>query len=103
MAASENKKPCRFCLNARVNHDLSDDNDLSYLPVGFSAEGFSLYLRSGGGDPVDLSFYRWMADLNQGEWALVAFYYPKFCPECGRPLMDDYPERRSKYGQEENS
>ena len=96
----ESKKPCRFCLNARVDGELSDDNDLSYLPLGFSIPGFSLYMRSGGGRPVQLLSE--VHDPGVSEWVSNSVYYPKFCPECGRPLMDDYPERRSVYGKKES-
>ena len=92
------RPPCRYCLNARSDPDgeLTDTNDLSFLSIGECEGHYSLLLSSGAGRPVHFLFQHFSS--SKGVNIVKAFYYPKFCPECGRPLMDDYPERRSHYG-----
>lgn len=93
--------PCRFCLNARCDPDgnLTDQTDSSFLPVGLFSGPYRLALVSGGACPLTLSFQHWMgADL---DWVLAGVYYPRFCPECGRPLIRDYPEYCSVYDEAE--
>lgn len=92
------RSPCRFCLNARCDDFLSDDNDGSYLPIGCIESGFYFYIGAGGGRPVQIGIDRYNRSSQCNE--LIAYYFPKFCPECGRPLMQDYPEHRSVYGKE---
>lgn len=49
MTPTENKKPCRFCLNAYSDPEgeLTPDNDLSYSTIGFSVRGHRLMLGCG--------------------------------------------------------
>jgi hypothetical protein len=74
---------------------LHDDNDGSSSGIGRSANGFSIMFNSGMGKPCEVEFREWGED---NMWHTVGFYYPKFCPECGRKL-DEYviDERGTKY------
>lgn len=85
---------CKFCMNARVNHELNDNNDLSYHTMGDSLRGFRCMIRSGNGRPIAILFDEL---IHNNGWRESAIYYPKFCPECGRPLKSDYPEWRKLY------
>ena len=76
---------CRFCLNARVDDELTDDNDFSSFSVGSSANNYRIMISFGGGKPGRLEVDQWAGN----HWFTVARYYPKYCPECGRKL-DDY-------------
>lgn len=94
---------CHFCYNAHVcakepkteedyfDPGLDDTNDGSSSTVGDKADGFQVYLNSGGGKPVELEFCQWTKGGYRGHdgWVTVGRYYPKFCPECGRKL-DEY-------------
>lgn len=79
---------CRFCLNARVCDDLTDDNDLSFLVSDLMScyDGVGMWIVSGNGEPVHLDVERRI----DGRWVTIASYRPKFCPECGRNLEHDY-------------
>jgi hypothetical protein len=39
---------------------------------------------SGMGKPCEIEFRNWY----NGRWHAVGYYYPKFCPECGRELNE---------------
>lgn len=91
--------PCSFCLNARVDHLLSDDNDLSYLSVGLGDGKHRMFIRSGDSRPVAIIVDLFNDCTKQNE--TICVYSPKFCPECGRSLMQDYPEHFSVYDNEE--
>ena len=79
---------CRMCLNARVDEseELTDDNDLSYISVGSVDDGYRIMIWSGGRKPVSIIFEAANKDCN--EMKVVGRYYPKFCPNCGRPLTE---------------
>lgn len=78
-------KPCKMCLNARVDADLTDENDFSFCLVGESGDGFRIGIQSGYGQPVAILFEQLMMDK---EWHLIGDYEPNFCPNCGRPLTE---------------
>lgn len=77
-------EPCEMCLNARVNSDLNDENDFSAHTVGKSDSDLRIMIESGWGQPVRIIFERYI----NSEWHLAGVYYPKFCPNCGRPLIE---------------
>ena len=97
---------CHFCYNAHVwakeahseedyfDEGLHDGNDSSSSTIGKSADGIQLYLNSGGGKPLEIEVCQWI----NNRWHTIGAYYPKFCPECGRPL-DEYniDERGTRY------
>lgn len=80
--------PCQMCLNARVDEsgELTDDNDLSYTSVGSVDDGYRIMIRSGDGRPVSIIFEA--ANNDRNEMKVVGRYQPKFCPNCGRPLIE---------------
>lgn len=77
------KEPCYMCLNARVDDELTDENDLSYCSVA-SNNNYRLMIRSGAGKPVAILAETYIRD----EWRTVCLYNPKFCPNCGRELIE---------------
>ena len=44
--------------------------------------------------PLCIEFDYWREDFKPSQYQLVGYYYPKFCPECGRKI-DEYD--RSKF------
>ena len=78
-------KPCRMCLNARVDDELTDSCDLSYITIGDCGKGFRIMIASGDGKPVRILFEHRFGD---GIWHLVGIYYPSYCPNCGRKLSE---------------
>lgn len=66
---------CRFCCI---------DENFTYFIIGDTGKGSRLLMRSGGDMPlIILSEKR-----SQNRWHTLAVYTPKFCPECGRKLVD---------------
>lgn len=86
-------KPCRMCLNAQVDPELTEENDFSFHTVGEREDGFRIGIQSGCGRPMQILFEQW---INK-EWHLIGFYKPKFCPNCGRPLIEYRKIRSNGY------
>lgn len=80
---------CDFCLNATWCPELTDDSDLSYCVVGKSVKGFAMYFRSG--DRRDTAFV-----VMNSEGRDIASYSPKYCPECGRRLVENLSRWRKE-------
>ena len=103
---------CPFCFNAYVDaklhkseddyfdNELTDENDFGSSTIGISSNGIQLYLNRGNGEACNIEVCQWLSDLNglvhSGRWHTVAKYYPKFCPECGRPLNEYIIDERGK-------
>lgn len=83
---------CRMCLNAHVDPELTDNNDLSFHPIGESAKQYRLMFRSGDARPTSILAER----LNEqmGLWEGIGFYHPRFCPNCGRRLTENEKKDR---------
>ena len=93
---------CRFCFNAHVastlpeteddyfEPELTDNNDSSSITIGDHASKHQMYFNSGNGKPCNIEVCEWKENGYRGQpgWATVGIYYPKFCPECGRPLTE---------------
>lgn len=74
--------------NARVDPDgeLADNNDYSSMSIGDFFDGYRAMLSSGYGKPVRIEVEEWNKDVKR--WVPLGRYYPKFCPNCGRPLTE---------------
>jgi hypothetical protein len=97
-------KICRFCFNAHVYNSLpkteedyydtglDDSNDACSITIGDKISGYQIYFNSGMGKPCNIEICQWISDLNglyhSGKYHTIGVYYPKFCPECGRPLTE---------------
>ena len=78
---------CHVCCNATVEPELTSDNDLSYISVGKTTEGYGMHIRSGDGKPTALIVSKWEESLRRN--IDVGVYKMKFCPECGRRLIEN--------------
>ena len=79
-------KPCFMCVNARVDDELTDDNDFSSIGVGRAMKGYRLSINSGNRSPVSIEVEAWNEQMQRN--TIVASYHPKFCPNCGRRLFE---------------
>lgn len=79
-------KPCFMCVNARVDDELTDDNDFSSIGVGRAMKGYRLSINSGNRSPVSIKVEAWNEQMQRN--TIVASYHPKFCPNCGRRLFE---------------
>ena len=86
-ATMAGKCPCCMCNNARVDDKLTEDDNLSYLAVGESVRPFQILFASGGGKPFRLL----VEFLIDNRWSTAAVYYPRYCPNCGRELLEYGP------------
>ena len=86
MLSRPKMKPCRMCYNARLDDELTDDNDGSYISVGKTAKYYRIGIGSGMGKPLRMEFEHW--NEKRQENVVVGRYLPKFCPECGRPIVE---------------
>lgn len=87
MSEPESIIPCGMCDNAFVNPELRPDNDLSYFTLGDSVDGKRMMFRSGDGKPVQIIVEEF--DRKSMQWGLIGYYTPKFCPNCGRKLVEN--------------
>lgn len=83
-------KYCSVCCNATVEPELNPDNDLGYIGVGETIEGYGLHIRSGDGRPTALIISRWNKVICRN--VEIGSYKMKFCPECGRELTENLKE-----------
>ena len=83
---SEAYQPCQFCLDASCDPTdiLTEENDYSSLSVGRVADGCRMSIDAGYGKPLRICVIQWNPTHQQNEQ--IAFYQPRFCPECGRCL-----------------
>ena len=78
-------KPCDMCNNARIDDDLTNENDYSAISVGKSAKGNRIMLCSGDGKPPRIEFEEWN---DKAGWGKIAEYRPRYCPNCGRKIVE---------------
>lgn len=76
---------CSFCRNAVCDDELTSNNDFSYRTIGHADKDKRILLRTGAGRPTEIL----IECLASSAWYLCAFYRPKFCPECGRQLIEN--------------
>lgn len=91
----EQNCPCKMCVNASVDGELNHDNDLSYIGIGSCEKGLRLLFKTGDGKPTEILVERW--DDKHG-WQTVGFYRPAYCPNCGRPLVENLKNGGRRYG-----
>lgn len=77
---------CHYCDNAMTVPELSSEEDLSYKSVGDCVNQVRILFRSGDRRPTALLFEKWREGYG---WATIGDYIPKFCPECGRKLVEN--------------
>ena len=66
---------CRFCC---------EDENFAYFVIGDTGKDSRLLMRSGGAMPLVILYEK----FSQKRWHTLGVYTPKFCPECGRKLVD---------------
>ena len=79
-------EPCGMCNNARVDRELSDDNDSSAYTIGTFDKDCRIMLCSGWGKPLRIEVSRWSDKMQR--WEDIGLYYPKHCPNCGREITE---------------
>lgn len=90
---------CKFCANNRTNPEweLEEDQVFYAMSVGKSENSTRIMFVKNPNEPLMLEVSRWNDKINPQQWQPVGYYYPKFCPECGRKI-DEYD--RSKFDNE---
>ena len=91
VVVSADRGPCYMCNNARVDDELTDYNDLSYVTVGKSGDGFRTIIGVGDGKPLRIETEMWHEKFER--WIPVTRYHPHFCPNCGRKI-NEYEEKQ---------
>ena len=105
----EKQGSCKFCWNF-ISAGIDEDPlfDGSSIPIGSSDSGYALFLNSSSTYPafgcvnIDCLCY------SSGQGLTVATYVPKYCPECGRKLVENqkyfdlHKKNRSKNGTEKH-
>lgn len=76
--------PCCMCDNAKVDNELTDDNDLSFITIGKSAVNYRMMFAAGNGVPPRII----LEHHNGWEWETIGKYLPRFCPNCGREITE---------------
>ena len=64
------------------------------MTVGRTEKGIRMMLNKNPREPLMIEVSSWNDKINPNQWQLVGYYYPKYCPECGRKI-DEYD--RSKF------
>ena len=83
-----NYNGCPYCDNAIINKDLTSNTDLSYLPIGnYLSPGYEIYFRTGNRQKTAIEFSTWSDKYQKS--IIIGEYTPKFCPECGRELIEN--------------
>lgn len=76
---------CRMCYNARLDDELTDENDFSAIGIGSCSNGYRMMLCSGYGRPLRIEVEKW--DEKAG-WYKIGKYNPEYCPNCGRKIEE---------------
>jgi hypothetical protein len=76
-----------MCDNAYVDDELDFSNDLSYYSVGNSVDKHRIFLRSGARRPTAILVEKYDDTIQQ--WTTIGTYKPKYCPNCGRELLEN--------------
>jgi len=76
---------CDMCLNAFIDSELTSDNDLSFSGIGECEAGYRILLRSGCARPTAMMVEKLVAS----GWVTIGYYSPRYCPNCGRKLVEN--------------
>ena len=87
-------EPCYMCDNAYVDDELDFSNDLSYYGIGNSCDKHRMMLRSGARRPTTILVEKY--DDTAQQWITIGTYEPKYCPNCGRALIENALGKISK-------
>lgn len=83
----ENKSfACHMCDNAEINEELTKFNDYSACTIGSFDRECRIMLTSGMGKPLRIEIDRW--NNKKQQWESIGVYHPKYCPECGREIVE---------------
>lgn len=80
------KEPCPMCVNARIDDELTDENDFSSMSIGKADSGFRMSINAGYNKPVRICVEQWNDIIKEN--FQIACYYPNYCPNCGRELFE---------------
>jgi len=82
---------CCLCENAYTNPELTSDIDLAFSTIGECELGFRILFKTGCAKPTVINFEVLIAD----EMHVVGYYCPRFCPNCGRKLVENENEEEA--------
>lgn len=85
--ATQDPRICGRCLNAYVDDELTPENDFSAFSLGTSENGHRMMIQTGNGRPTEVVSEVWNPTVKM--WETTGYYYPKYCPECGRELFEN--------------
>ena len=90
-SAAEDIHDCEYCKTAFTDKRLTEENDLSYLCIGKSANGFSAFIGSSAMHRplVEISVQQWN-EQHQRNHDIFRFT-PEYCPMCGRRITENEP------------
>lgn len=77
---------CHMCDNAKINEELEKFNDYSSCTIGSFDKECRIMLTSGMGKPLRIEIDRW--NEKSKRWETVGMYHPRYCPECGREILE---------------
>ncbi len=76
---------CCMCDNTYTNLGLTSDNDFSSFSIGTYETDYRISLETGYSKPTTITVERHDAS----GWATIGYYRPRFCPNCGRELVEN--------------
>lgn len=80
------KDPCHMCNNSKIDEELNDNNDYSACTIGiWNDDNLRMMLCSGGRKPTRIELEKWIDKIG---WVTIGVYYPKYCPNCGREIIE---------------
>lgn len=80
---------CAYCANSTTDELLDFGFDGSSFSVGDCEKGYSMYITSEtpSNFPVSLEVLHWDDTLHRN--VTVARFVPKYCPFCGREIVEN--------------
>ena len=83
---------CSYCHDHVTDPYLTEENDAASQTIGDSEQHLHLFFTTGGRRAPRIEVWQvFPSERFVTENRLVAHYFPKFCPECGRRInQEDY-------------